>query len=148
MPQSADTLKISDITKNNPGNAAFTGGYTFEDLDTLGEITCDWKVKPETAGLSVKGNIRGVLSMECARCLMTYPLPVDLQIHERYVLDYYTDPYEREKELQPEDFFEVVNEEGVLDLKDLVHQFLILEAANHTTCGRSDCEWANTSQAS
>lgn len=140
-PTSRDLLKVSDL-KNRGVPLHFQGHYTFDDIATEGPMICDWKIGPETAGFSIHGDIKGVMSLECARCLAPYPVPVALEIDEQYVYDSYVDPYEREKELSPEDFFEVVSEAGELDLKDLVHQFLILESANHSACGQVECGFA------
>ncbi len=136
--RSSDVLKVSDVAQGRLA-LRFKGQYTFDDLQTADDVECDWQVQPETAGLSVRGDLRGTLQLECARCLAVFPVPVAMTINERYVFNHYVDPYGREKELQVEDFFEVVDEEGELDLKDLAHQFLILESANQSTCGRPEC---------
>jgi uncharacterized metal-binding protein YceD (DUF177 family) len=79
--------------------------------------------------------------LECARCLELFPVPVSLELNEHYVFDRFVDPYEKEKELSAEDFYEVVSEEGDLDLSDLAHQFLILEVEEHSLCGRMECHF-------
>ena len=140
--QSGERLKISDVVRNPKGVTRFQGNYTFEDPKTEGAITCDWQVQPEAAGLSIHGNLKGAMALECGRCLEPYRVPVDLKIDERYVFDRFVERHEKEKELQSDDFFEVVDEEGELDLKDLVHQFLILEAENQLACGRPECRFA------
>jgi uncharacterized metal-binding protein YceD (DUF177 family) len=134
-------VKISDVVRNPNAVTRLHGDYTFEDLKTEGTVACDWQLKPETAGLSVHGTVHGTLLLECARCLEAFPVPVDLELDERYVFDRFVDPYEKEKELSAEDFFEVVSEEGDLDLRDLAHQFLILEADEHSLCGRMECRF-------
>lgn len=136
--QSVDTVKVSDI-RSSQTIGRFAGRYRFEDLKTEGEVAANWEIRPETAGFSVRGDVHGVLDLECARCLGAYTVPVDVQINERYVYDSYVDPYGREKELQAEDFFEVAEEAGALDLKDLAYQFLMLESENHAVCGRAEC---------
>jgi uncharacterized metal-binding protein YceD (DUF177 family) len=137
-----EKIKISDI-RHRSSALRFQERYRFEDLQTGGGVSCDWEIKPETAGFSVLGKLHGEVNLECVRCLAGYTVPIDLEINERYVYDSYVDPYEREKELQADDFFEVANEDGELDLKDLVHQFLILESENQSTCGRSECDFSS-----
>lgn len=134
-------VKISDVVRNPNLITRQHGDYTYEDLKTSGPVSCDWQLKPETAGLSVHGTVRGTMLLECARCLEPFPVPVSLELDERYVFDRFVDPYEKEKELSAEDFYEVVSEEGELDLSDLAHQFLILEAEDHSLCERMECSF-------
>lgn len=142
-PQQAnERVKVADVVRNPKAFSKIQGHYTYDDLKTQGPIDCDWSVQPEATGLSIYGKIQGTMELECVRCLEPYPVPVDMEIDERYVFDKYVDSYEKEKELQSEDFYEVVNEEGYLDLKDLAHQFLILEAENQPACGREECRFA------
>jgi uncharacterized metal-binding protein YceD (DUF177 family) len=136
-----ERVKVSDIVRDQNAVSRFHGDYQFEDLRTDGPVSTEWQAQPETAGLRVQGSVHGALVLDCARCLEPYEVSVDLQIDEHYVFASYVDPYEKEKELSSEDFFEVVNEEGELDLKDLAHQFLVMEAENHSTCGRVECSF-------
>jgi hypothetical protein len=140
--QSCDRLKVSDVIRNYKAVTRFCGNYSFDDLKTEGPISCNWQVQPETAGISIHGLLLGTMNMECGRCLETYPVPINIKIDERYVFGSYVELQEKEKELQSEDFYEIVEEEGELDLKDLVHQFLILESENQSTCGRPECRFA------
>lgn len=137
---SADTIKVSDLIQR--GSTRIEGDYGYDDFPTEGPVHVAWEIAPATAGLTVHGKLDGIMRLTCDRCLGEFPVPADLTIDERYVFESYVDPFEREKELQAQDFFEVVSEQGVLDLKDLAYQFLILESANHPTCGRADCDTA------
>lgn len=134
-------LKIVDVTRGRNPIRHLQGHYTFDDLKTSEPIACDWHFSAETTGLKLKGTLSGTLLQECARCLEPFETPVDLTIEEQYVFESFVALDEREKELQSEDFFEVVDEEGVLDLHDLAHQFLVMEADNHPTCGRETCHF-------
>lgn len=140
--QSADRLKVSDVVRNHKTATRFRGNYTFEDLKTAGDMSCDWSIQSETAGISIHGKLNGIMELECGRCLEPYQVPVNMEIDERYVFGSFVELHEKEKELQSDDFFEVVDEEGELDLKDLVHQFLILESESQPACGRPECRFA------
>jgi len=137
-----ERVKVSDVVRNPKAFSNLQGSYTFEDLKTEGPLACEWSIQPETTGLNIRGHLKGTMELECVRCLEPFPVPVNVELDEHYVFDRYVDTSEKEKELQSEDFYEVVNEEGHLDLKDLAHQFLILEAENQPACGRSECRFA------
>ena len=140
-----DTLKVMDVlharTSPNQEGLRFEGHYRFDDLQTEGDAICAWRIRPEGVGLSIKGHLTARVEMECVRCLARYTVPMDLEIDEKYVFDDYIDHSERERELTSEDFFEVIDQQGELDLKDLVHQLLILESASHETCGGEHCHY-------
>ncbi len=136
-----NTLKVSEVIQGRDEVRRFSGTYRFEDLPSEGDIVCDWEVAREIAGFSVRGDLHANLTPDCVRCLQPFPLRIDLQFNERYVLSRYTDPYEREKQLGADDFFETIDEDEALDLADLVHQLLILECAERQTCGRAECRF-------
>jgi uncharacterized metal-binding protein YceD (DUF177 family) len=140
-----ESVKVADLTRAfNTGSkpeVGFQGEYVFEDIPTQGGIRYTWAIRPKTAGLSVKGKLDGVLTLDCARCLMPFTAPVSLAVDERYVFSRFVEDTGREKELQAEDFYETADEEGFLDLKDLARQFLLLEMENHPLCGLADCHF-------
>lgn len=137
-----DVLKLPDLLRNHPPALKTTGNYEFEDLPTSGPACCDWDIRLEIPGVTVEGKLDAMVQVECARCLEIFEVPVGVSVHERYVFSKYVDEGEQEKELHAEDFYEVVDEDGELDLKDLAHQLLILETSDDTLCGRTDCRVA------
>lgn len=139
---SVERIKVTEVTRGKNPTQRVTGCYEFDDLKTEGAITCNWRLQPELVGLSVHGNINGTMLLECARCLEPYQVPIALEIHERYVFSDSLASSEKERELQADDFYETVDEEGELDLKDLAHQFLILESIEHPNCERPECRFA------
>lgn len=138
--QSVERLKVVAVTRGKNPTTRLSGSYEFEDLKTEGPVTCHWRFQPELVGLSVYGDVQGVVTQECARCLEPYQVLLKLDIQERYVFADSLEQAEKERELQADDFYEVLDEEGELDLKDLAHQFLILELANYPNCERPNCE--------
>jgi uncharacterized metal-binding protein YceD (DUF177 family) len=66
-------------------------------------------------------------------------IPLDVTVNERYVLESLTQPNNREAELSEEDFYEVIPDDGALDLRDLARQLILLETVSPQTCGREDC---------
>ncbi len=141
-----DSVSIKDLLNSRNTVIRLHGDYRFEDLETEGPLQANWEFRPETAGFSIHGKLAGTAVLECMRCLTNYPVPLSIEVNERYVFDQYVDPTEREKELQAEDFFEVISEEGELDLKDLAHQFILLEAESHAFCGRPKCDFVDRAE--
>ncbi len=136
-----EIVKIGDLRRNRNAPTHYEGIYRYEDLKTIGPVVCDWSLALEAAGFVVHGNLQANVELECVRCLAPVVIPVALQIDERFVFDSFVDRSEKEKELLSDDFYEVVDEEGELDLKDLAHQWLLLESENHPLCGRAECQF-------
>lgn len=136
-----ESVQVYDVTRTKNPVARLTGNYSFEDLNIPNGIQCDWRFQPEATGLSVYGHLSGLLEVECARCLEPFSVPMNLRLEERFVFESMTETPDRERELQADDFYETLDDEGALDLKDLAHQFLILESVNHTVCQRPQCEF-------
>jgi uncharacterized metal-binding protein YceD (DUF177 family) len=134
-------LNISELMHNRNALTRFPGVYSYDDIKTDGAVRCDWKFDVEAAGFTAHGVLNATLDQECARCLEAYQVPVSLEIDERFVLDSFVDRSEKEKELSAEDFYEVVKADSELDLKDLAHQWLVLESENHPLCGRAECRF-------
>lgn len=146
LAASTDTLKIADLLRklslsHNPADNLFHGEYQFEDIPGDGLFHVNWTIKPGAAGIILHGKLTGVLALECDRCLTPYTVDVDLDIDERYVFSSFTEDFGKEKELLADDFYETTDEEGVLDLKDIARQFLLMEVENHPLCGTADCRF-------
>ncbi|WP_373532264.1 DUF177 domain-containing protein [Vampirovibrio sp.] len=139
---SVERLKVVAATRGTNPITRVEGNYEFENLKTEGPVSCHWRFQSELVGLTVRGQVNGVMKLECARCLEPYEVPVNLEVHERYVFESSLTRQDKERELQSDDFYEVVDEEGELDLKDLAFQFLTLESLSHPYCERPECGFA------
>lgn len=140
--QSFERVKVLDVSRQKHPVTDLQGQYHFADIKTDGSVQCHWRFHKEHVGLTVSGEIKGSLILECARCLEPYQVPFDLQVDERFVFEESLTSKDKERELQSDDFYEVLDEEGELDLKDLAQQFLILESLNHPNCERPECRFA------
>src|SRR5690606_11758888 len=129
-----DTVKALDVVQGRQQGVELHGEYRYEDVPTEGTVACDWQLSSGGVRLNVKGRLHARLVLECARCLGSYTVPVDVNIRERYVFDSYVEHGSREREITADDYYETVDEYGELDLKDLAHQFLVMEAEAHQTC--------------
>ncbi len=139
---SVERLKVIEATRGKNPVSRLAGHYHFDTLKTEEGVSCKWRLQPEPVGLSVHGQVRGVLVLECARCLEPYTLPLELVVDERYVFQASLEQPDKERELHADDFYETLDEDGELDLKDLAYQVLLLELENHPNCERPECRFA------
>ena len=140
-----ETIAVKDILKetseNDAGNYRIRTSYEIEEVPTEGSVDISWLIYAEPTGLVVKAGLNATLLLECMRCLASYASPVVLEIEEHYVFTrFLEETFGKEHELQADEFFETLDENGVLNLKDLVRQVLLLEAEEHPLCGRANCK--------
>jgi uncharacterized metal-binding protein YceD (DUF177 family) len=144
-PDDGDLLKVSRVLQGPSGlpleEFRLKSNYLLEEIPTDGPISCAWLIYPRPSGLTVKGRLKAVLALECTRCLAQYKASLSLDIEEEYMFSRFNEGYGKEKELQADDFYETVDENGSLDLKDLLRQCLLLEVEEYAFCGREDCHF-------
>ncbi len=138
---STESVKISDLLKSRQSDFALEGHYSYEDMITPGEVNCQWHVHVAAAGVDVKGTIQADVTEECGRCLSPFTVPVHASVDEKFVFRKFIQPYEREQEWKSGDYTEVIDEDSELDLKDLAHQYLIMEVASEPFCERQECTY-------
>ncbi|MEB3288141.1 MAG: DUF177 domain-containing protein [Vampirovibrionales bacterium] len=139
-----DPLDVDSVLqgKNPPSRSA---QYRFSDIPSETPFHCQWHIERRAGGgIALEGHLAGDLLLTCDSCEQPFLQPIALGIDELYVLSQYAEGSQsREKELQADDFYEVVEENGVIDLKDLAHQYLVMESAHHPTCQQAPCESAS-----
>jgi len=115
--------------------------YEIEEVPTKEPVSCSWLIYPDSTGISLNCNVKAVLKVDCKRCLEPFEVPIALELSESLMFSRYNETFGKEKELLNDDFFETVDENGTLDLRDFVRQFLVMEAENHEYCDREGCSF-------
>lgn len=109
-------------------------------------LSVDGAVKPvagelmvasSVGGIRLMGAVQTLLKLTCHVCLRPYFHALNVEIDEQFA---YLDPNEkdsapREKELQRDDFFEPLPEDGCLDIDDVVYQAVTLASPVFCRCG-------------
>jgi uncharacterized protein len=84
-------------------------------------------------GIEVQGRIRTALSLQCARCLKEFILPIEADFAECFVLQQYAPPDE-DKELLRDDMDVSFLPEGGIELKDIVEEQIWLNIPMKPLC--------------
>ena len=134
---SGETVKVSDLLKSPRKDTELDGTYEYDDFK--GEAKCHWRLHVAPAGIDVRGTLRAEVELECGRCLSPFIVPVDADIDERLVFSRFIEPASREQEMRFSDYAEVIDEDSTLDLKDLAHQYLIMELSGEIFCDSDAC---------
>jgi uncharacterized metal-binding protein YceD (DUF177 family) len=112
-----------------------------EFKETLGDTACVKPVVGEVSislgaiGVTLTGRVVSLLKLQCDRCLRPYFQSLNVELDERLVSKEYFEGESREKELQRDDFVELMPEDGVLDINDIVYQAVTLATPSYCFCG-------------
>lgn len=115
---------------------------TLPDLEAVKPVMGDLTVNASASVVRLSGCVKTLLKLHCHTCLRPYFQAITVDIDEKFVqpahLDEYNDREQRERELQRDDFFEVLPQDGVLDITDVVYQAVTLATPTYCHCG-SEC---------
>lgn len=106
----------------------------------LGELT----LVASSTGIRINGQVHTLLKLTCDRCLKAYFLNISVPIEEFFRENQGAQHYReqekipRERELTADDFVEELEEDGNLDISDLVYQAVTLATPVSCLCG-DDC---------
>ncbi len=149
QPSALETLNIREFLNQTETVRVAEGVYVFGGDSETSEInaTLDyaWKIAKAAVGLQVRGHLEGKLNLTCDWCHQPFSRPIALVVEETYVIAAYANVLPpdnvsgKEKELQATDFYEVVDENDDLDLKDLANQYLVIDCSGPNRCGDPDC---------
>ena len=141
-----NTLSIRDLLARKVPQLEIAGSYRFDDIPSRDEIACQWQVHRGDIGIALRGEITGVLLGECARCLSAFDIPFNLAFHEKLVFSRFAGELEGsdnggELSALDDSFCETIDEDSVVDLADLVRQYLVMMLSEYPCCGQADCQY-------
>ena len=106
-----------------------------DGINSAGPITADLELKSLGDFIEVKGNVKGVLMLECDLCLKEFEYKLDFDIDETYAKNALMEDYGQETELKEGQFITDLNGEDKIDIYDLLYQSVILNIPNKKVCG-------------
>jgi len=99
------------------------------------KIKADLDIKSLGDFIEVKGDVSGVVTLECDRCLNKFDYDLEFEVDETYAKHSLYDEYSQEVELQSGQFITDLNGEKEIDIYDLLYQSVILNLPNKKVCG-------------
>ena len=85
--------------------------------------------------IQVKGNVKGIVKLQCDRCLENFNYKLDFDIDEMFVKTALYKNYGEEYELKEGQFATDLNGSDNIDIYDLLYQSVILNLPNPKVCG-------------
>lgn len=136
-----DTVNIKDLARRGQDELTLEEDYVLDDLPLLKPVHTTMKLRLNQTGVTIKGRLETEVEEPCDRCYEPFQRELRMSFEERFVYDSYVDQFPSgDMELQAEDFFEPLDLSGELDLKDLIHQLLVLALSENRICHRTACQ--------
>ena len=129
--------KISvEELENTPSKSL---NYHFEEkiegFDCVTPIISDLTINSLGEFIEIKGNVKGILKLECDLCLKEFDYELSFEIDEMYAKHALMDDYGQEIELKDGQFVIDLDGEDEIDIYDLLYQSVILNLPNKKVCG-------------
>ncbi|MBR6098978.1 DUF177 domain-containing protein [bacterium] len=125
-----------DEIENSDNKTVF---YEFKDnidgIKSVTPIVADLEIKSLGEFIEIKGNVKGILKLECDVCLKNFDYNMDFDIDEMFAKYALQDEYGKETELKDGQFITDLNGAGEIDIYDLLYQSVILNLPNKKVCG-------------
>ncbi|MBO6087829.1 DUF177 domain-containing protein [bacterium] len=119
--------------------ASKTMNFHFDDkidgLESDGNIISDLKITSLGEFMEIKGNVKGILKLQCDLCLENFDYKFDFPIKEMFAKNSLLEEYGQETELKNGQFVTDLNGEDEIDIYDLLYQSVILNLPNKKVCG-------------
>jgi uncharacterized metal-binding protein YceD (DUF177 family) len=142
-----EVLPVQEVVNSPHGTVSFSAEYTYEDLPLLSPVNVTVHAKLGAMGIHLKGTIQADLEEPCDRCLELYHRFCKQSFEELFVFDTLLEaPKRGEFELHSDDFYDTVDPEAEIDVRDLISQHLIIFLSHDRICNTQAChEQANLS---
>lgn len=127
-------LNLPELRQRRQDTLTLDLSFPLEDPKTLGDLSARLTVTLDPTGLKLSGHGEGLVEVPCNECLNPFGLPVAWEVEERFQFTRFSAPPPKEQELHNEDFFETLDEDGILDLADLFRQYLVMEVSGTHVC--------------
>ena len=128
-------VAIEDI--ENADNKTLTVDFEefIDGLDCVQPIKANLTLQSLGEFIQVRGNVKGIVKLECDRCLEIFEHILDFSIDEMFAKTALLDDYSDEVELKEGQFVTDLNGDEDIDIYDLLYQSVILNLPNQKVCG-------------
>ncbi len=127
-------ILIEDIEREPNKTLHYEFDDEIEELEGC-KLNADLEIKSLGDFIEIKGDVSGVVTLECDRCLNKFDYDLEFDIDETYAKRSLYDEYSQEVELQSGQFITDLNGEKEIDIYDLLYQSVILNLPNKKVCG-------------
>ena len=128
-------VSIDDIENSSNKTININFDEHIDEVNSVGNIKADLELKSLGEFIEVKGNVKGIVKLECDLCLKEFVYNLDFVIDELYAKHALQEEYSLETELKDGQFVTDLNGQNEIDIYDLLYQSVILNLPNKKVCG-------------
>ena len=128
-------VSIEELENRPSKTIDFHFDNTIDGINSVGNIISDLKITSLGEFIEIKGNVKGILNLECDLCLKEFEYKMDFKINEMFAKNTLLDEYGQETELKNGQFVTDLNGEDEIDIYDLLYQSVIFNLLNRLFCG-------------
>jgi uncharacterized protein len=104
-------------------------------LEAVKPVVGDLTVFVSATGMRLVGQVQTLMKLTCDRCLRPYFQNLLVELDERFVLSNFEEGQAPpQRELNRDDFVEVLSPDGTLDITDVVYQAVTLSMPSSCLC--------------
>lgn len=128
-------VSVEDIENSTNGTIEYKFSDSIPEVNSKGQIVADLVIKSLGEFIEVKGNVKGILNLQCDVCLNDFDYEIDIDIDEMFAKQTLSEEYAQETEIKDNDFITDLNGAENIDIYDLLYQSVILNLPNKKVCG-------------
>lgn len=132
------TISIEDLEQAKNKTLICNFEEKIDGLNAISPISANLTFKSLGDFIEVKGNVKGIVKLECDLCLKEFEHKLDFEIDELYAKRKLVNDFEeagQEVEIREGQFVVDLNGEDEIDIYDLLYQSVILNLPNKKVCG-------------
>lgn len=128
-------VAIDEIENSKDGILEYEFSSEIKEVNSIGPIESNLVLKSLGEFIEVKGEIKGILCLQCDVCLENFDYEIDFEIDEIFAKQALQESYAQETEIKEGDFITDLNGAEEIDIYDLLYQSVILNLPNKKVCG-------------
>ena len=132
---SDNIISIDELENTLSKTLNFHFEDTIEEINCVEPIVSDLTIISLGEFVEIKGNVKGIVKLECDVCLKEFEYNLDFEIDEMYAKNALLEDYGQETEIKEGQFVTDLQGENEIDIYDLLYQSVILNLPNKKVCG-------------
>lgn len=128
-------VSIEDIENSKSKTISVDFEEMIDGIDCVSPIKAHLLLQSLGEFIEVKGNVKGIVKLQCDRCLENFDYNLDFNIDEMFAKNALLEDYGQEYELKEGQFVTDLNGDDSIDIYDLLYQSVILNLPNQKVCG-------------
>lgn len=135
-----EQVRLKDLIRDQQKELTLDERYEYDDLPVEEPVSVQCHIKLKSTGVDVVGRYQAHVKEPCDRCFEPFEREIRRSFEDRFVYESLTDTQGTgEVELHEEDFYDTIGYDGVLDVKDLVRQHIIIALSSDRVCENETC---------